>query len=150
MCITKTDKRLKLTYGRAPSHECGLNSWGRTASSEWENEKSSHIPSRSWWGRGSSPTLTRRCLRYRDRTECHPESDRKCFLQEWSECTRSYLLPRRMLMPRLPLITVQSFRDCAASKESISFPSHTLSHKPSQALQNILQGEETVLIQDQH
>lgn len=50
-----------------------------------------------------------------------------------------YLLPRRMLMCRLPLMTVQPCRDWAASTESIVLVSQTLSHSPSQALQNILQ-----------
>lgn len=52
---------------------------------------------------------------------------------------RGYLLPRRMLMCRLPLMTVQPCRDWAASTESIVFDSQTLSHSPSHALQNILQ-----------
>lgn len=73
--------------------------------------------------------------------ECRTESEHKCCKRHLSvNSAHSYLLPRRMLMRRLPLITVQSFRDCAASTESMSFPSHTLSHKPSQALQNILWG----------
>lgn len=52
---------------------------------------------------------------------------------------RGYLLPRRMLMCRLPLMTVQPCRDWAASTESIVLVSQTLSHNPSHALQNILQ-----------
>lgn len=52
-----------------------------------------------------------------------------------------YLRPLRMLMCRLPLITVQSWRDWAASTESMIFSPHTLSHGPSQALQYVLESD---------
>lgn len=51
---------------------------------------------------------------------------------------RLYSRPRRMLMSRFPLITVQPLRDWAASKESMTFSSHTLSHRPSHAVQDML------------
>lgn len=51
---------------------------------------------------------------------------------------RRYSLPRRMLICRLPLITVQPLRDWAASTESMTFSSQILSHRPSQAVQNML------------
>lgn len=58
--------------------------------------------------------------------------------EEAGEPARLYSRPRRMLMCRLPLITVQPLRDCAASTESMTFSSQTLSQRPSQAVQNML------------
>lgn len=61
------------------------------------------------------------------------------FLLQSSCGTLQYLRPLRMLICRLPLITVQPLRDWAASTESMTFSSHTLSHRPSQAEQDILE-----------
>lgn len=64
-----------------------------------------------------------------------------------------YLRPLRMLMCRLPLITVQSWRDWAASTESMIFSPHTLSHGPSQALQYVLESDrqwESYMIHNGH
>lgn len=55
---------------------------------------------------------------------------------------RRHSLPRRMLMSRLPSMMVQSFRDCAASTESMTGELQGLSQGPLQALQNILYGGE--------
>lgn len=72
---------------------------------------------------------------------CHVHITMETFRMQSGCVTVQNLRPLRMLMCRLPLITVQPLRDWAASTESMTFssPSHTLSQRPSQAVQDILE-----------